>query len=68
MKYGIVISVSKTKFGPVVFKENLSENIIKAASLGYDGVELAIRNPETLNVTEVDKLVQKYDLEVLASR
>lgn len=66
MKYGIVISVSKTKFGPVVFKENLTENIIKAASLGYDGVELTIRKPEALKIEEVDKLIQKYDIEVLA--
>ncbi len=39
MKFGIVISMSKTKFGPVVFKENLTDNIIKTASMGYDGVE-----------------------------
>ena len=66
MKYGIVISVSKTKFGPVVFKENLKENITKAASMGYDGVELAIRKPEALKIAEVDKLIQKHNIEVLA--
>lgn len=66
MKYGIVISVSKTKFGPIVFKENLAENIVKAASMGYDGVELAIRNPEALKIPEVDKLIKRYKIEVLA--
>jgi len=66
MKFGIVISVSKTKFGPVVFKENLNENMIKAASMGYDGVELAIRKPEVLKLKEVDELIQKYKLKVLA--
>jgi len=66
MKYGIVVSVSKTKFGPVVFKENLSENIIKAASMGYDGVELAIRNPGDLKLSEVDEVIQKHNIEVLA--
>ena len=66
MKYGIVISVSKTKFGPVVFKENLNENIIKAAGIGYDGVELAIRKPEALKIAEVDKLIEKYDIDILA--
>jgi len=34
LKYGIVVSVSKTKFGPIVFKENLYENLIKAKELG----------------------------------
>ncbi len=66
MKYGIAISVSKTKFGPIVFKENLSENINKAASMGYDGVELAIRKPEALKIDQVDKLIQKHNLKVLA--
>ena len=61
-----MISVSKTKFGPVVFKENLTENIIKAAAIGYDGVELAIRKPEALKIAEVDELIQKYNMEVLA--
>ncbi len=66
MKFGILISVSKTKFGPVVFKENLEQNIIKAASMGYDGVELAIRKPEALKLKQVDKLLSKYKLKVLA--
>ncbi|MES0341723.1 MAG: 5-keto-L-gluconate epimerase, partial [Candidatus Humimicrobiaceae bacterium] len=66
MKYGIVISVSKTKFGPVVFKENLSENIVKASEMGYDGVELAIRNPEAVDRDEVARLTEKYGLEVLS--
>jgi len=29
MRYGIVVSVSKTKFGLIVFKENLYENLVK---------------------------------------
>jgi len=66
MKYGIVVSVSKTKFGPVVFKENLNENIIKASNMGYGGVELAIRKPEAVNTKEVARLTDKYGLEVLS--
>ena len=37
MRYGIVVSVSKTKFEPIVFKENLYENLVKVKELGYDG-------------------------------
>lgn len=66
MKYGIVISISKTKFGPVVFKGNLNENIIKASRMGYDGVELAIRRPEAVKIDEVKKLLKKHSLEVLS--
>ena len=59
MKLGIVISAAKTKFGPIVFKENLEENIIKSANLGYEGVELAIRKPEALKLDVVDRLIKK---------
>lgn len=66
MEFGIVISVSKTKFGPVVFKENLKENIIKAANLGYDGVELAIRDPKAIDADKVLRLLDKYNIEVIS--
>ena len=66
MKYGIVISVSRTKFGPVVFKENIEENIIKASGFGYDGVELAIRKPEALEIDKVKRLIDRYGLEVIS--
>lgn len=66
MKYGVVISVSKTKFGPIVFKENLKENMLKAASMGYDGVELAIRLPELLDLKSVEELTGKYGIKVIA--
>ena len=66
MKFGIVISVSKTKFGPVVFKENLTDNIIKAASMGYDGVELAIRDPKAIKISKVLELLDKYNMKVLS--
>ncbi len=66
MKYGIVISVSKTKFGPVVFKGNLIENIIKASKLRYDGVELAVRKLEAFKINEVKDLIKKYSLAVLS--
>lgn len=66
MKYGIVISVSKTKFGPIIFKEDLKVNIEKAAAIGYDGIELAIRKPEDLQIGKVEKLIQKFNLKIIA--
>ena len=61
-----MISVSETKFGPVVFRGDLNKNIIKAASIGYDEVELAIRKPEVLKSSEINKLIQKHNVEVIA--
>jgi len=66
MKYGIVISVSNTRFGPVVFKENLNENLIKAGVIGYDGVELAIRKPEEVDITKVKRMIKKYNLQIIS--
>jgi len=64
MKYGIVISVSKTGFGPIVFKENLEENIIKAKEIGFNGIELAIKNTEELDINKLFNLVERNDLKV----
>ncbi len=66
MKYGIVISVSKTKFGPVVFKEDLYKNILKVSKFNYDGIELAVKKSNSINFKEVRKLIEKNDLKVIA--
>jgi len=62
MKYSIVISTSKTKFGPVIFKENLKENILKAKRYGYDGVEITTRDIKNLNIKETKELLTSQGL------
>jgi sugar phosphate isomerase/epimerase len=66
MKLGIVISTQPTKFSALRYDENLESGIANAAALGYDGVELAVREPELLNVELVKKLLTKYSMEVPA--
>lgn len=66
MKFALVISVSKTKFGPVVFRGNLIENIKKAKNLGYDGVEFAIRETNKINPLEIIKTTDMLHLEIPA--
>jgi len=46
----IVVSTSSTKFSALAFKENLKESIKKVVDLGFDGAELAIRNPQDLEI------------------
>lgn len=65
MKFAIVVSVSKTGFGPIVFRENLEENIIKVKKLGYDAVELAVKNPDKVKVDKVKSLLQKNNLDAI---
>lgn len=64
MKYSIIISLSNTKFGPIVFKGNVADNIIKAAGMGYDGIELAIRDPKVIKIENICNLLDKYKLKV----
>jgi sugar phosphate isomerase/epimerase len=51
MKFSIVLSTDQAKFDAVVFKGSFLEDIGKIARIGYDGVELAIRDPESTDVT-----------------
>ena len=48
MKYAIVISVAKTKFRPIVFKEDLRKNMLEARIIGYDGIEFAVRESKDI--------------------
>ncbi|MDD3656144.1 MAG: hypothetical protein PHI72_05175 [Atribacterota bacterium] len=45
MKKSIVVSTQQTKFSALAFQEDLEKNIKKIAQLGFDGVELAVRDP-----------------------
>ncbi|HHY46097.1 MAG TPA: sugar phosphate isomerase/epimerase [Firmicutes bacterium] len=66
MKIAAVISVQKAKFEAVVFKEDLEGSIERIASLGFDGVELAVRNPDVLKVEVIRDLVKSHGLVVPA--
>jgi len=66
MKKSIVISTSSTKFSALVFKENLKESIKKVVNLGFDGAELAVRNPKDLKVENVIEIIKENNLEVPA--
>ena len=59
MKKSIVVSTSSTKFSALAFKENLKESIKKSADLGFDGAELAVRNPKDLKVENVIETIKK---------
>jgi len=64
MKKSIVVSIQPTKFSALAFKENFEESIKKVADLGFDGAELAVRNPKDLNVENVVKAIKENNLEV----
>jgi len=64
MKLSIVVSLQPTKFSALAFQEHLEESLKMISSLGYDGVELAVRNPAEIDIAQVEKLLEKFHLGV----
>jgi 5-keto-L-gluconate epimerase len=66
MKLSIVLSTQPAQFQAATFKGDLEANLSQIASLGYDGVELAIRDPKLVDLEMLELLVQTYNLRVPA--
>jgi 5-keto-L-gluconate epimerase len=66
MNLSIVLSTQPAQFQAATFKGDLETNLAQIASLGYDGVELAIRDPKLIDLAQLDSLVRKYNLHVPA--
>jgi len=66
MKKSIVVSIQPTKFSALAFKEDFEKSIKKVANLGFDGAELAVRNPKDLKVDDVINIIKENNLEVPA--
>ena len=66
MKLAIVLSTQPARFQAATFKGDLEANLASIAALGYDGVELAIRDPKRVDVEGLESLVNRYTLRVPA--
>jgi 5-keto-L-gluconate epimerase len=66
MKLSIVLSSQPAQFQAVAFKGDLETNLSRIAALGYDGVELAIRDPKLVDLDGLERLVRKHNLVVPA--
>lgn len=66
MKLSIVLSTHAAQFQAIAFKGDFEANVAKIAALGYDGVELAIRDPNLVNAGELLRLVSAHGLKVPA--
>jgi sugar phosphate isomerase/epimerase len=66
MKQSIVLSTHAAQFEAVAFKGDFETNVAKIAGYGYDGVELAIRDPSLVNADELNSVVGEYNLVVPA--
>ena len=66
MKFSIVLSTQPSSFSALAYKGNLAENVAKIKALGYDGVELAVRDPAQLDSAFLISLLNKHNLPVPA--
>jgi len=66
MKLSIVLSTQPAQFQAATFKGDLVSNLASIAAMGYDGVELAIRDPRLVDFDKLERLLSKYKLSVPA--
>lgn len=66
MKLSYVISTQPTRFAAVSLAENFQATIAHLVELGYDGVELAVRDPGLLDLPNVKKILTTHKLQVPA--
>ena len=66
MKLSIVLSTHAANFEAVAFKGDFEGNIERIAGWGYEGVELAIRDPRLVDVSELERVVTSHGLQVPA--
>ncbi|OOG73050.1 sugar phosphate isomerase/epimerase family protein [Algoriphagus sp. A40] len=58
--------VPQLKSGPWIFWEDLEQNMQKAASLGFDGVELFTASADAIDKVHLGALLEKYQLQLAA--
>lgn len=66
MKLSLVISVEDTGFDAVAMRGRWEESIRMAAALGYDGVEIAVRDPARVDAATLDRVVRDAGVAISA--
>ncbi|MDD5482356.1 MAG: 5-keto-L-gluconate epimerase [Kiritimatiellae bacterium] len=66
MKFGLVLSTNTTRFSAVSYSGDLARSIGRAAALGYDGIELAVRDPALVDSKRLKKIISSAGMEVPA--
>ena len=66
MKLSLVLSTHAAQFEAVALKGELDDNVAKIAGWGYDGVELAVRDPALVSADALAVLAARHDVEIPA--
>jgi sugar phosphate isomerase/epimerase len=62
MKLSLVISAQPTRYGDVAFVGDLERNIGRLAAMGYDGVELGIRDPRAMDTAGLQAILTRHGM------
>lgn len=62
MKLSMVLSTHAAQFEAVAFKGDFEANVARIAGFGYDGVELAIRDPKLVDPDELQAVIAHHKL------
>ena len=66
MKIAGVVSTGEAKFGPIIYRGDFEENIKKLGTLGYDGVEISLRNPKQVDGALLSKALEGNSMSMAA--
>uniref|UniRef100_A0A832MPQ7 Sugar phosphate isomerase/epimerase n=1 Tax=Pseudothermotoga hypogea TaxID=57487 RepID=A0A832MPQ7_9THEM len=66
MRLSLVVSTSDAAFDALAFKGDLMKGVKMAKQIGYDAVEIAIRDPSTVDVEELKELLDELRMPVAA--
>jgi sugar phosphate isomerase/epimerase len=66
MKLAISATTMRANFAPILLQRPLEENFIKASDLGYDAIELHLRQPNEIDWDKTIELSDKFSLPVTA--
>ncbi len=66
MKLSIVLSTQPASFSALAYKGHWEENLSRIRGFGYDGVELAVRDPNLLDTRVLNALLEENRLPVPA--
>lgn len=66
MKIALVISTSDAAFNSLAFKGDLVKGVEMAKRIGYDAVEIAVRDPKVVDVAQIKDVVERLQMQVAA--
>ncbi|MFH1537577.1 MAG: TIM barrel protein, partial [bacterium] len=66
MKISIAVSTPDAEFSALALKGNFRDNFRLVRSLGFDGVEISVRDPAALDTGELVSLAEEHSLSIAA--